>query len=77
MLQEFLADFHRLLSSIREGREEAWANSNVSLSGEVRRRGMDGWCEAAGQSEPLTVRLKNLLKDYPADAAVLLFGQFE
>ena len=30
----------------------------------------DRWYEAAGQSEPLTVRLKNLLKDYPADATV-------
>ncbi|CAE7284590.1 SACS [Symbiodinium natans] len=28
------------------------------------------WCEAAGQSEPLTTRLKNLLKDYPADVGL-------
>jgi len=28
------------------------------------------WCEAAGQSEPITTRLKNLLKDYPADVSM-------
>ncbi|CAE8605766.1 unnamed protein product, partial [Polarella glacialis] len=28
------------------------------------------WCEAAGQSEPITTRLKNLLKDYPADISM-------
>eukprot|EP00929_Paragymnodinium_shiwhaense_P112869 TRINITY_DN8112_c0_g3_i1.p1 TRINITY_DN8112_c0_g3~~TRINITY_DN8112_c0_g3_i1.p1 ORF type:complete len:4071 (+),score=984.48 TRINITY_DN8112_c0_g3_i1:367-12213(+) len=28
------------------------------------------WFEAAGQSEPMTTRLKNLLKDYPADISM-------
>ena len=43
-----------------------------SLSSLVRQLDKDqnDWCEAAGQSEPLTTRLKNLLKDYPADVGL-------
>lgn len=46
---------------------------NESLSSLVRQlqdRDQHDWCEAAGQSEPLTTRLKNLLKDYPADVGL-------
>ena len=46
---------------------------NESLSNLVRQlqdRDQQDWCEAAGQSEPLTTRLKNLLKDYPADVGL-------